>query len=92
MKDEIELTEVFCKIREVETMKTFFEEIFTPSEIKDFTLRWKLMAMLKKGVPQRKIASELGISLCKITRGSKIVKNDDSVTNRFLSQRYGGKR
>jgi TrpR family trp operon transcriptional repressor len=33
---------------------------------------------------QRKIADELGISLCKITRGSKILKNRKSVTVRML--------
>jgi TrpR family trp operon transcriptional repressor len=59
-------------------------EILTRSEITDLTLRWKLMKMLKSGVPQRKIASELGISLCKITRGARVLKDPGAVANRYI--------
>jgi subfamily B ATP-binding cassette protein MsbA len=59
-------------------------EIMTSAELKDISLRWELMKKIKKGVSQRKIASDLGISLCKITRGSKILKNNKSVSNKIL--------
>lgn len=78
--------EVFCRIRDLDTMRAFFREIFTKGERKDVELRWKLMGMLMDGVPQRKIASELGISLCKITRGAKVLKAKDSVSRRMLEQ------
>ena len=68
-------------------MHHFLEEILTPAECKDLALRWKLMEMLQEGIPQRKIASELGISLCKITRGAKILKNSRSVSKRYLESR-----
>jgi TrpR family trp operon transcriptional repressor len=42
------------------------------------------MKMLKAGIPQRKIASELGISLCKITRGAKVLKDPDAVANQYI--------
>jgi len=70
-----------------EEMQKFFFEIFTPAEIDDFILRWRLMEMLYKGTPQRCIAAELGISLCKITRGSKILKEDNSITVSVLKER-----
>ena len=79
-----EMAKVFSKIHDADTMHRFFEEIFTPAERKDISLRWELMKRLKKGIPQRKIAYDLGISLCKITRGAKIVKNPKSVTNQIL--------
>ncbi len=63
----------------------FFEEIFTPRELADLSLRWKLMMDLHRGMTQRKIAEKYGISLCKITRGSKILKKDNSVTLKILS-------
>ena len=78
---------VLCRIRQSEPMKHFLEEILTPAERKDLALRWQLMQMLRDGVPQRQIASELGISLCKITRGAKILKNTESVSKRYLESR-----
>ena len=72
-------------------MKKFFSEIFTPAEIQDVALRWRLMTMLHEGVPQREIADDLGISLCKITRGSKVLKDRGSVTKRLLETKAGMK-
>jgi len=84
LEDE-ELIRAFAAITDEKTMRNFFHEIFTPAEIHDFSLRWQLMKMLKQGVPQRKIASRLRISLCKITRGSKVLKDPNAVTHRYLS-------
>ncbi|HOL88611.1 MAG TPA: Trp family transcriptional regulator [Anaerohalosphaeraceae bacterium] len=78
------LVETLCRIRTPEEMKKFLTEILTPAELHDLSLRWELMRMLSEGIPQRQIAAILKISLCKITRGSKILKNPDSVTNRYL--------
>lgn len=82
-----EVCSVLCQIRQAEQMKCLLEEILTPSERKDLALRWRLMQMLEEGVPQRKIASELGISLCKITRGAKILKDSRSVSKQYLESR-----
>lgn len=84
-----ELAEAFCRIDKPAVMSKFFEEIFTPAEIDDFVLRWRLMEMLLEGVPQREISSELGISLCKITRGSRILKKKNSVTEKILKDKIG---
>ena len=82
-----EICSVLCDIRESERMKRFLEEILTPAERNDLALRWQLMEMLSDGIPQRQIASKLGISLCKITRGAKILKNDQSISKRYLEIR-----
>jgi len=68
-------------------MAAFFDEIFTGRERNDLALRWKLMQRLADGVPQRKIAAELGISLCKITRGAKVLKIPGSVSKRLLTEK-----
>jgi TrpR family trp operon transcriptional repressor len=80
------LVDIFTGITDRTLMKQFFDEIFTDAERKDLELRWKLMQKLKQGISQRDISAELGISLCKITRGSKIIKNDASATNRLLRE------
>jgi TrpR family trp operon transcriptional repressor len=86
MSDLSELSEILSNIDKPEEINKFFDEILTDKEKKDIVLRWELMKMLEKGVPQRTIASELGISLCKITRGSKIIKSEGSVIGRILKK------
>ncbi|HAF86507.1 MAG TPA: transcriptional regulator [Sphaerochaeta sp.] len=83
-----DLIKIFAKTADEMQMRKLFEEVFTPSEQKDFALRWNLMKDLYRGIPQREIAANHGISLCKITRGSKILKQKDSYCRRILSDRY----
>ena len=82
-----ELMETFCRIRRPEDMRQFFEEIFTSAERHDLALRWELMQLLHRGLPQRDIAEQLGISLCKITRGAKILKQNESISRKMLTTR-----
>ncbi|HOL32151.1 MAG TPA: Trp family transcriptional regulator [Anaerohalosphaeraceae bacterium] len=79
-----DLCSVLCDIRQPEQMRIFLDEILTPAERKDLSLRWQLMKMLQQGFPQRQIAAQLGVSLCKITRGAKILKNNQSVSKQYL--------
>jgi len=81
-----ELIKIFTEISDFKEMKAFIEEILTPKEIEDFALRWKLLQELHEGSTQRSIASKYGISLCKITRGSKILKKDNSTTKKILDR------
>lgn len=75
---------VFASISSQDDMRKFLNELLTTGEMRDITLRWLLLERLAEGVPQRKIAEELKISLCKITRGSKILKQKDAVTTKVL--------
>lgn len=84
MVSQDDLIEVFVRISDAEEMGAFLEEILTPKEIQDLALRWKLLQELDRGKTQRSIASQYGISLCKITRGSKILKKERSVTKKYL--------
>lgn len=83
-----ELTEIFAKTTDKRKIRKLFEEILTKSEIKDIEKRWYLMKELYKGVPQRKIAKDMEISLCKITRGSEVLKQDDSEFKQILSAMF----
>jgi TrpR family trp operon transcriptional repressor len=68
-------------------MTKFLGEIFTSHELRDLALRWQLMTMLHQGMAQRRIAAELGISLCKITRGARVMKNSRSMTRRLMGMK-----
>ena len=80
-----ELLKVISSINNLDDLNRFFEDIFTPAELDDISLRWKLLKDLNDGLTQRKIAEKYGISLCKITRGSKILKNKDSIVLKVLN-------
>lgn len=92
MTSRHELEMIFARIQDHKEMIAFFEEIFTPKEVQDLRLRWELLKDLYKGNTQRSIAAKYKISLCKITRGSKILKKKNSVTKRLLDSCYEEKK
>lgn len=83
-----DIISVFCSVTENDDMKALFDDLFTESEMRDMVDRWLLMTDLYKGKPQREIAEERRLSLCKITRGSKMLKKEDGFMHRLLSSRY----
>jgi TrpR family trp operon transcriptional repressor len=68
----------------------FLREILTPSEIEGISFRWELVKRLNRGQSQRSVASELGLSLCKITRGARILKQPDSALRTLLERQGRG--
>lgn len=63
----------------------FLECLFTPAEQKDISNRWLLVKEIDKGTTQREIARKFGMSLCKITRGSKELSKPDSAFRKILN-------
>ncbi len=80
------IAEALSVVTDASEMEQFLSELFTEKELESLDLRWRLMHDLKEGMTQRAIASELHISLCKVTRGNKIVKDESSVTYRLLDE------
>ncbi|GAB6097806.1 hypothetical protein JCM14469_40600 [Desulfatiferula olefinivorans] len=68
-----------------EDLARLFDELFTERERRDLALRWQLLEELHQGSTQRDIAARHKISLCKITRGSRILKDESSMVRRLLS-------
>ena len=83
-----EIIEIFSDTTDKREMRRLFEDVFTEAERTDIAKRWYIFKELYKGTPQRKIAKEMEVSLCKITRGSKTLKSDDSVIRKVLSEMY----
>lgn len=82
-----EIANILAGITDQEDMEKFLTEILTDNERKDLSLRWDLMRKLHQGIPQRAISSELGISLCRITRGSRILKSGSSIIKDILDDK-----
>ena len=68
-----------------ETIEDFLSSILTPAELETVASRWELVKLLDQGVSQRKIAKQLHLSLCKITRGSKELKKQNSVLKKAVN-------
>ncbi|KKW09287.1 MAG: hypothetical protein UY44_C0004G0002 [Candidatus Kaiserbacteria bacterium GW2011_GWA2_49_19] len=56
-------------------MGEFMEDILTPSEFEEIVTRWQIVKQLSKGIPQRGIAKKLVVSIAKITRGSRELRD-----------------
>lgn len=86
-KLEEETIRELCKIfttTDEELVYNFIKCLFTPAEIKDIANRWLLVKEIDKGTTQREIAKMFGMSLCKITRGSKELSKPDSAFRKIL--------
>ena len=85
----LELASALASLTRPDDVERFFEDVFTRAETRDIALRWRIFQLLDEGLPQREISEKLGVSLCKITRGSRFLKDPESVVRKILEQ---GKR
>ena len=83
-KNLADLAQVLSQINDNALIEDLFRSLLTPAEIADVAGRWALVKALQKKVPQRKIAKDLGVSLCKITRGSREFKKENSAFARVI--------
>jgi TrpR family trp operon transcriptional repressor len=81
-----EVAKFLCSLKDSEKMEKVLSELLTASEQKALASRWALMELLEQSMSQREISAKLGISLCKITRGAKILKNQNSEIVKWLSK------
>ena len=77
-----ELSAAIARLRGAGEVSRFLEELFSPSECVEFSKRWALMRELLAGKSQRAVARELGMSLCKITRGARYARDPESLLRR----------
>ena len=80
-----ELAAALAKTIDPILIKNFLRRLLTPAETTDIAARWALVKALEQKIPQREIAKTLGISLCKITRGSKEMKSPDQAFQKMLA-------
>ena len=81
-----EISQILSELKTSAEVEQFLDEILTSSEIETLSKRWRILEMLKDGFTQRDIAKELKVSLCKVTRGAKILKDKDAITTKFLAK------
>jgi TrpR family trp operon transcriptional repressor len=75
MKNNLnQLAEVILELRDQKDVINFLEGILTPKELIEIGIRLQIVKKLKKGMPQRQIADELGVGIATVTRGSRELK------------------
>ncbi len=79
-----EMSRVLAHIDDEKLIRRFLESLLTPSELDEIGSRWALVKLIDSGMSQRKIAGKLRLSLCKITRGSKELKKQNSAFAAFI--------
>ena len=84
MKTLKQISKLVKSIDSEAEITAFLKELLTESEIETLTKRWRILEMLKEGCTQREIAKELQVSLCKVTRGAKIMKDKKSILAKYL--------
>ncbi|GHT97953.1 hypothetical protein FACS1894142_3610 [Spirochaetia bacterium] len=81
-----ELAQALAETNDQGLIESFLRCLLTPAETADIAARWALVKALNNRVSQREIARDLGISLCKITRGSRELKKPDSPFRSMLNR------
>ena len=79
-----ELAQTLATVNDRVLLKDFLKALLTPQEYNAVAARWALVRLLDQGMTQRKIAETLGLSLCKITRGSREMKKEESSFRKMI--------
>ena len=73
-----ELSLALSRADDPRLIRDFLQSLLTPNEVQEVSFRWALVTLIDEGMSQRNIAKKLGLSLCKITRGSKELQKEAS--------------
>ncbi|MBN2450805.1 MAG: transcriptional regulator [Lentisphaeria bacterium] len=79
-----ELSDLILRARDRRELEVLLQGLLTPQEIEEVVHRWRLLACLLEGRTQRDISDELGISLGKIARGSRLLQFGPQALRRLL--------
>lgn len=80
-----DLAAAFSRLGSAAEVEQAFVDFLTASELRDLQARWLIFKMLEDGVTQREISRVLGVSLCKITRGSRFLKSPKTIVRKMLA-------
>ena len=81
-----ELYTLFAAIKNEKEAEKFLHDMLTPQELDSVVERWQEIQLLAKGMPQREIARKLGISISKITRGSRALHHGNGAFKMMLKR------
>ena len=84
-----ELIAAIASLDTAEAVERAFVALLTSAERRDIQSRWLIFKMLDAGMTQREISKALGVSLCKITRGSRFMKTSRAIIEQMMEAASG---
>ena len=78
------LVRALTEIAQPKLMRRLLKDLLTPQELVELSGRWRLVTLLKRGWPQRKIAARLGVGIATVTRGARMLRNPNGGFNQIL--------
>lgn len=69
-----ELAEAIVKIKNRKLAENFLSNILTPIELDEISRRLQIVKMLKKNIPQRRVAKSLNVAIATVSRGARELK------------------
>ena len=85
-EQEKKLFEAILCIETIDECKRFFDDLCTPSEIEEFSSRWRIARLLNEKKPYRQIASETGVSTTTVGRVARYVRHGSNGYNVILGR------
>ena len=82
------LLDLLCSITDRDEIDALLDDLLTEKEQIDIIQRYLVLDDLCRGSSQRDIASRRKMSLCKITRGSRMLKKKNGYMRKLLEERY----
>ncbi len=81
-----DLYALFCAIETPKEAKLLLDDLLTPNELESLAERWQEIQLLASGMTQRDVAKKLGISISKVTRGSRMLQHGSGGFELFLKK------
>lgn len=81
-----DLYELLCAVETPEEARDLLADILTPGELHSVAERWQEIQMLAAGMTQRDVAKKMGISISKVTRGSRMLQYGSGGFRHFLKK------
>jgi TrpR family trp operon transcriptional repressor len=78
------LFRLIASVKNAKEAELLLKDLLTPQEIDSVAERVELVRALASGKPQRSIAQDLGVSISKITRGSRVLKYGTGALKRSI--------
>lgn len=90
-KAESDLFEALSLIKTKEEAKIFFEDLCTPNELQALADRWRVIPLIKKGIPYRTIYEQTGVSVTTVGRVARCLSHGsggyDLIFDRFTKKK-----
>lgn len=74
-----ELIQLLLSRSSADEMDAALATLLTPAEYQEISKRLQIFKLLKAGVPQRKIAEQLGVGIATVSRGSRAMQQSDEI-------------